>query len=333
MHSLCPWPVPTKPWSRLHVDYAGPFQGHYFFVVVDALTKWPEILTTNVATAKSTMVMLTELFSRFGLPDTLVPDNGTQFRSSEFKDFCQRNGIDHIFSPPYHPQSNGQAERFVDTFKRGLLKLKDERPMSEILSTFLLRYRSSPNPFTEGCRSPAEMMFGRQIKTDLTLLHPTAVDNVPSDGRMTKYFNRHHGAKARTILPGDPVYARRTVGNKTVWTEGIVLSRRGNVVYDIRVGQQHWKCHVNHLRPRQKGIHYGTAFNTLLDTFDIQFPSEKHTFENATKAEEPTTTPAPLLDQRGLFVPYGVYNWSLAPSHTDTSNTPNTEEVLRSGNA
>uniref|UniRef100_A0A5S6PZZ1 RNA-directed DNA polymerase n=1 Tax=Trichuris muris TaxID=70415 RepID=A0A5S6PZZ1_TRIMR len=202
-HTLCPWPVPTKPWSRLHVNYAGPFQGHYFLVVVDALTKWPKILTSNTATAKCTLVMLTDLFCRFGLPDTLVSDNGTHFRSSEFKDFCQRNGIEHIFSTPYHPQSNGQAERFVDTFKRSLLKLKAEGPIPKMLSTFLLRYRSSPNPFTEGCRSPAEMMFGRQIKTDLTLLHPTAIDNVPSDGRMTKYFNRHHGSKARTFLPGD----------------------------------------------------------------------------------------------------------------------------------
>uniref|UniRef100_A0A5S6R6A2 RNA-directed DNA polymerase n=1 Tax=Trichuris muris TaxID=70415 RepID=A0A5S6R6A2_TRIMR len=291
-HTLCPWPIPTKPWSRLHVDYAGPFQGHYFLVVVDALTKWPEILMTNTVTTTSTLVMLTELFSRFGLPDTLVTDNGTQFRSAEFKDFCQRNGIEHVFSPPYHPQSNGQAERFVDTFKRSLLKMKAEGSISEILSTFLLRYRSSPNPSIEGCCSPAEIMFGRKIKTDLTLLHPTAVVNVPNDGKMAKYFNRHHGSRTRTFFPGDPVYARRIIGNKTVWEEGVVLCRRGRVVYEIRVGQQHWTCHANHLKPRRKEIHNRTALNTLLDTFDIQYPSGKPASESTNMAEETTTTSA-----------------------------------------
>ncbi|KAL6739273.1 hypothetical protein Aduo_012746 [Ancylostoma duodenale] len=47
------------------------------------------------------------LWPRFVMPETLISDNGTQFISAESKNFCLENGIQHIFSPPYHPRSNG----------------------------------------------------------------------------------------------------------------------------------------------------------------------------------------------------------------------------------
>uniref|UniRef100_A0A5S6R024 RNA-directed DNA polymerase n=1 Tax=Trichuris muris TaxID=70415 RepID=A0A5S6R024_TRIMR len=100
--TLAPWPVPVKPWSRLHVDYTGPFEGHYFLIVVDALTKWSEVLMTNSTTSLATVTLLTDLFARFGFPETLVTDNRTQFRAAHFADFCRRNAIKHVCSPPYH---------------------------------------------------------------------------------------------------------------------------------------------------------------------------------------------------------------------------------------
>ncbi|KAK6756009.1 hypothetical protein RB195_014414 [Necator americanus] len=66
----------------------------------------------------------------------LVTDNGTQFTSSQFTSFCRSQGILHIRISPFHPQSNEQAERFVDTFKRGLAKLKGEEPTVDTLQTF-----------------------------------------------------------------------------------------------------------------------------------------------------------------------------------------------------
>lgn len=64
--------------------------------------------------------ILVETFGRFGLTKLLVSDNGTQFKTSYFKDFSKRNGIEHICSSPFYPTSNGQAERRVDMFKRTL---------------------------------------------------------------------------------------------------------------------------------------------------------------------------------------------------------------------
>lgn len=65
---------------------------------------------------------LKEIFSVIGLPAELVSDNGSPFNSTDFNKFCVANGIKVIKSPPYHPQSNGIAERGVQTVKKGLDK-------------------------------------------------------------------------------------------------------------------------------------------------------------------------------------------------------------------
>lgn len=77
-------------------------------------------------TSKETIIKLQQLFSRFGVPDVLVSDNCTQFTSPIFPDFCNRFGVKHVRPPPYHAQPNGQAERYVDIFRRALLKAKWE---------------------------------------------------------------------------------------------------------------------------------------------------------------------------------------------------------------
>lgn len=85
------------------------------------------------------------LCARYGLPEVIVSDNGTQFTSGLFKTVCDKNGIKHILTPPCHSQSNGQAERSVDTLKRALLKLKGEGRLEETLDLFLGTYRMTPN--------------------------------------------------------------------------------------------------------------------------------------------------------------------------------------------
>lgn len=66
---------------------------------------------------------LLETFARFGLPEQIVTDNGRQFASNEFIQFCKNNCIRNVFSSAYHPRSNGEAERFVRTFKEGSVQL------------------------------------------------------------------------------------------------------------------------------------------------------------------------------------------------------------------
>ena len=86
---------PDAPWKRLHVDFTGPFLGKTFFILVDAHSKWPEVVTMSSTTSQSTIEVLRS-FSRYGLPEQIVSDNGTQFTSDEFAQFMERNGIKHI---------------------------------------------------------------------------------------------------------------------------------------------------------------------------------------------------------------------------------------------
>ena len=75
---LQPWSWPEQPWSRLHVDHAGPFLGKTFLLVVDARSKWLEVMVVYT---------FDTIFSTHGLPEILVSDNATSFTSSEFKEF------------------------------------------------------------------------------------------------------------------------------------------------------------------------------------------------------------------------------------------------------
>ena len=117
---LHPWTWPSKPWQRIHVDYAGPFLGRNFLLVVDTHSKWGEVIDVPTTNATKTIEVLRRLFARFGLPSQLVSDNGPQFVSKEFEQFMKSNGIKHTKSTPYHPASNGEAERFVRTFKESI---------------------------------------------------------------------------------------------------------------------------------------------------------------------------------------------------------------------
>ena len=73
---LHPWEWATAPWQRIHIDYVGPFQNSMFLVVVDAHSKWLEVIPVSSTTSSSTIEVLHDLFARFGIPEQIVTDNG-----------------------------------------------------------------------------------------------------------------------------------------------------------------------------------------------------------------------------------------------------------------
>ncbi|KAJ8351850.1 hypothetical protein SKAU_G00233260 [Synaphobranchus kaupii] len=243
---LHPWEWPEVPWSRLHIDYAGPFQGKMFLVIVDAHSKWIDVYPTSSATSETTIEKLRQCFSTHGLPQMIVSDNGTCFTSAEFELFMQKNGIQHVTSAPFHPASNGLAERAVQTFKEGLKKAKGGT-METKLARFLFNYRITPQTTTG--LSPAEMLMSRRLRSTLDLLLPDVKSRVRRNQLRQKEQHDGH-SKWRGFSPGEEVYVRNySYGPK--WILGRVEKCTGPVSYRVRTGDgQSKRRHVDQIRKR-----------------------------------------------------------------------------------
>ncbi|XP_060550102.1 uncharacterized protein K02A2.6-like, partial [Pantherophis guttatus] len=118
------WETPSNPWSRIHIDFAGPMQGRHLLIVVDAFSKWLEVVPMASTTTEATIRALRRLFATHGLPDMLVSDNGPQLTSLAMESFLAERGIRHALSTPYRPAGNGQAERMVRLTKEALTKMR-----------------------------------------------------------------------------------------------------------------------------------------------------------------------------------------------------------------
>lgn len=126
-------------------------------------------------TSEATIKILRGIFARFGIPNCLVSDNGTQMTSAEFKNFMEKNGIVHLTSPVCHPSSNGFAENGVKSFKSGINKILSDQninqPLDTLINCYLFYYRNAPHS-TTGV-SPAMLMFNRPLRMRLDLLKKT----------------------------------------------------------------------------------------------------------------------------------------------------------------
>ena len=182
-----PWKWPHNPWSRIHIDHAGPFLGHLYLVVVDSHSKWMDVQIVSSTSSEVTIKKLSELFTVHGIPELIVSDNGTGFTSDEFKSFVESNGISHRLTSPYHPASNVLAERAVQTFKNGVF-----------------HYRITPHT-TTGV-SPAELLMGRRLQCKLSLVHPDLSKRVVQ--QQTRMTAGSRAASLRTFQEGEEVYVK-----------------------------------------------------------------------------------------------------------------------------
>jgi transposase InsO family protein len=287
---LTPWIWPGAPWSRIHIDFAEKDKVHYL-VVTDAYSKWPEVVIMKSTTASATIKELRTLFAQFGFPRQVVSDNGPPFQSEEFALFMKQNGIKHIRVAPYHPSSNGAAERLVQTVKRSLhagagLSLEHQ------LAAFLLTYRSTKHATTG--RTPSELFLGREIRTRLSLVRPDAEGQVLHKQAQQKLAHDVRCA-VRDFYVGDSVYVKDLL-NKNKWLLGTITQRNGPHSYVVLLQDGRlWRRHADHLRSAHVSV-------PEVRTDPVVTPPMSVTDSNAV-ALPPTI---PTFPRRGESVPGNV---------------------------
>lgn len=253
---------PTYPWTktnynfeRIHIDFFMKNNITYL-LIVDSHSKWIDIHIMNGTSASQVIEKLCKTFAIIGLPTELVSDNGPPFTSHEFIHFLKSNGIRVLKSPPYHPQSNGVAERMVQTVKNGLSRL--EGSMSGItkelkLQNFLFMYRNIPN-----CTgmSPNEIIFKYKPKIPFDLMKP----------QKDVKTNESIGSRYQV---GEMVWCKSF--DKKMWVKGVVSKCLSPVRYLVIVNGIEKCYHGSSLRKCCSG-------NKIGEQESVRFSKNKNWF-------------------------------------------------------
>lgn len=294
------WEPAKKPFERIHIDFAGPLHfGAQFLIIVDAYSKWIDVEIMSSTTTEATIKVLRRFFSNYGIPNYIVSDNGPQFISQEFKNFMDSYGIFHKRGAPYHPQTNGQAERCVQTIKNKIkaLKCNNVKELERNLCEILMQYRITKHASTE--KSPSEMVFNRQMRSKLDMIIPCENENE---------IEEKCDKKIRTIDLNERVSARNYARVGERWKFGTVIKQLGRLHYLIKIDDGNvWKRHIDQIRTigkECKSSEINTEISTPLvhTTFIREQPqvqddneSESDDFDSCDSDQSTPQCPSPQL--------------------------------------
>ena len=262
------WDEPADSWSRVHMDFLGPIWNSKWLVLIDAKSKFPIVIDMGHDTTGANLIDgLEKVFDWLGPPATLVSDNGPPFNSYDLVQFYKKYGINHVTAAPYHPASNGIAERFVRSFKEALTKEWNSGETDKIKTVrrILRNYRWTPHTTTG--KRPVDMVFQHTIRTELDLMKPVVTSDTTDK---SKYST------------GQFVWmAKQQLNKRPQWVPAIVTKNVGSMMYMVQTtdGQQH-KRHQNQLH------HRFSSNNSSID--DLSLPDE--VVPSSLNAEPTTTT-------------------------------------------
>ncbi|CAF4243720.1 unnamed protein product, partial [Didymodactylos carnosus] len=274
---------PTDVFQVLHMDFWGPVrtsaQGNrYVLVLTDNLSKYviAKAMSNNTAKAAAEFIM-NEFIMVHGAPERIITDNGVHFNNTLMKNITTMTRIAHAFSASYHPQTNGQVERFNATFCTQLSKYYDENKddWDDYLQSVVYAYNTGSHATTGFV--PYELAFGRRQKSpfdptsdNFTLSQPDAFyrhliktrriilkqaqTNIRHQQRLTKQrYDKHRKDISYSI--GDLVFLK-VCANRTKLDERWigpcrVINRTGEqnyMVEDTETGKT-TMAHISQLQP------------------------------------------------------------------------------------
>ncbi|XP_064459074.1 uncharacterized protein K02A2.6-like [Ornithodoros turicata] len=311
---LVPWNVATRRWQRVHVDFAY-YSQQWFLVLVDAYSKWVDVLWMSSTTATKTVEKLRTVFATFGLPEVLVSDNGPQFLSAEFADFLSANGIVHKKIPPYHPASNGAAERLVQTVRKNLLKqMKDEDQLKTtsniVWISFCLLTETLPSPTTG--KTPSELFLSWTPRTRLSLLHPNLHKRLEHHKEREKMTADDSRGPWKEFEAGDAVRVKGCRPSDPEWLPGRITRIVSTATYTVRINNEERFVHVDDIAT--------ATFREPGPTIPLHSPQEK-----PTSAAVPTSQSSMDMTRAGDPLPPTSERVSPQETTDKTSHVPSTE--------
>lgn len=226
---LRPTATPDRPWQILGTDLLQ-FKGQTYLLVIDYYSRYPELalLGNSDFSSRKVILHLKSMFSRHGIPQMVLSDNGPQYACGEFASFAAEYGFSHVTSSPHYHRANGAAERGVQTIKNMLKKESDPY-------LALLAYRTSPQ---FGLYSPAELLMGRKLRTTVVTHPDELMPRLPDHDRF-KSVNDQYKARMKTnhdqnnkvkplplVSSGDDVWVRGNQRHGTAQTSSEEMSRK-----------------------------------------------------------------------------------------------------------
>ena len=211
---LKPHIVPDRPWQMVGTDMFE-FESRTYLATVDYYSGFFELDYLSSTKSASVITKLKSQFARHGIPDKLISDNGPQFSSAEFENFERTWGFKHTTSSPHYPQSNGMADRAVQTAK-GILRKAKLDCQDPYLA--LLVYRNTPRDAALG--SPVQRLFSQRTKTTLPtsegLLTPQIVEPVCVKARLRELKQQQKLHYDKGSVPLQPLKEGDVVRMKSV---------------------------------------------------------------------------------------------------------------------
>jgi transposase InsO family protein len=169
-------PLIDTPFQRVAVDLIGPIapvtdRGHrYVLTLVDYATRYPEATALKTIDAETVAEALVTMFTRIGVPEEVLSDQGTQFMSHVMKEVSRLLSVTQLVTTPYHPMCNGLVEHFNGTLKLMLKRMCAEKPKDwdRYLPALLVAYREAPQKSLGF--APFELIYGRNVRGPMAIL-------------------------------------------------------------------------------------------------------------------------------------------------------------------
>uniref|UniRef100_A0A1B0GGX2 RNA-directed DNA polymerase n=1 Tax=Lutzomyia longipalpis TaxID=7200 RepID=A0A1B0GGX2_LUTLO len=265
--SLTRWTDTSYPYERIHIDFFF-WNSMIFLIIVDDFSKFIDVKYLKKSDVWSTIEALQSNFAIFGLPKKLVSDNGSPFQSKEFAQFCSANRILHVTSPPYHPMSNGAAERAVQTVKKSLKKFVMDEEKKKM-------FNNTPSTITGV--DPNSLIFNHKVRTHLSLLGNERENEKENEKerkvvrKSKKNLSSDHpektqmmaGAKKKPMQPlqvNQEIWYFDALGRR--WTRGKIEKQLSKTVFILDLQGTLKKAHADQIKPYVRRVPIATAAAT-----------------------------------------------------------------------